>query len=249
MTNGISELELDAYVDGELCLERRMAVEDRLSRDPDAAARTMADLRMRTALRLMQRTAGNPPAGIVGATQRLQRRLTGPQRRWAPPVVRWTTVSAMVAVVALFATPQLQVAASPPAYVADALMSYQTGVLRAAMRSQIESPEYDRDEILRETRILVPRLPEGWKVTDVQIFPSDVGPALQMMARTAAGQDVAIFAVHARSGAPIDPVAIRRGGKSVAYWRNGDVSYALTGADDPASLDLAATILARRTVG
>jgi hypothetical protein len=39
-------------------------------------------------------------------------------------------------------------------------------------------------------------------------------------------------------------VAIRRGQDSVAYWRKQDMSYALTGADAPEAIDLAAEDLA-----
>lgn len=74
--------------------------------------------------------------------------------------------------------------------------------------------------------------------------PSDEGPALQIMVRTSDLKEVSIFAVRARSSAPLSPVAVRLGQDSVAYWRNQDMSYALTGADAPEAIDLAAEDLA-----
>jgi hypothetical protein len=134
--------------------------------------------------------------------------------------------------------------AQPPDYVGDAVMSYKTGLLRAAMESQVETPRFDAEEIRRSIKIRVPHLRQGWTVTDVQIFPSDLGPALQIMIRTAQHRDISIFAVRDQSAAPSIPVAIRHGEASVAYWRKGDVSYALTGVLAPEALDLAAEDLA-----
>jgi hypothetical protein len=112
------------------------------------------------------------------------------------------------------------------------------------MVSQLESPLLDTEEIQRRTQLRVPHLPDGWTVTDVQIFPSAVGPALQIMIRTAEKQNISIFAVRSPSAAPAIPVAIRHGEESVAYWRKGEISYALTGIEAPEALDLAAEDLA-----
>jgi len=245
MTDAVREFELDAYMDGELCLDRRLAVEDHLSRDPAAAARLMADLHARTALRLVHQPHDKPSSAMIEAAERLQRQLDGaPRRRWLPPVGRLSAAAAVLALFALFAVPNGEVVASPPAYLSDALMAYRTGLLRESMASFVETPDYDRHEVLRETHIRVPRLPAGWRVIDVQLFPSDDGPALQLMIRTASGHAASIFAVRAKSAAPLQPVAIRRGTRSVAYWQANDISYAMIGAEAPEILDLAATDLA-----
>jgi anti-sigma factor RsiW len=245
MTDPVREFELEAYMDGELCLERRLAVEDHLSRQPAAAARLMADLHCRTALRLLHGSRGAPPPPMIDAAGRLERRLQRPSiRRWLPPARRMSAAAAVLTLFALLAVPQREVVASPPAYISEALMAYRTGLLRESMSSFVETPHYDRSEVLRRTRIRVPRLPAGWQITDVQLFPSDLGPALQLMVRTASGQSASIFAVRADSAAPHDPVAIRRGSRSVAYWRAEDISYAMIGAEAPEVMDLAATSLA-----
>lgn len=242
----ITDAEIDAYLDGELDLRRRLDVEDHLARTPDAAASVLADLRTRTALRLAQNEAGAPPAALVDAADKLSRRLTSRRSVLAAFTVRRLTAASALSVALIAGT--LLVAPSAfartPSYVADAVMAYRTGILRAAMPSQIESRVLDLGEIRRNTRIRVPSLPEGWRVTDVQIFPSDEGPALQIMVRTVGGEEVSIFAVHSASSAPKSPVAVRKGSTSVAYWRSGDMSYALTGVETPEALDLAAEDLA-----
>lgn len=245
MREQIESWELDAYIDGELCLQRRLAVEDYLSQDPAAAARLMADLRTRTALRLIHepRSAVPDTIGYLAArlSQRLGRRASRP---WVPSVGRWAAAAAALAVVGLVFAPSRQAAALPPPYVSEAVMSYRTALIRAGMASQIESREYDQAEIRDRTRIRVPRLPVGWEIRDVQIFPSDDGPALQIMIRKPSGGDLSMFAVRTPSAAPFEPIAIRQGASSVAYWRKGEISYALTGRDAPEALDLAATKLA-----
>ena len=250
MSEHIDDWELDAYIDGELCLQRRLAVEDQLSRDPEAAARMMADLRTRTALRLIHEPSTEAPASIMGSASELSRRLArSPARPWFPSVARWAGTAAALAVAGLMIAPSPRAAATAPPYVSEAVMSYRTALIRAGMASQIESRYYDQEEIRRRTRIRVPRLPVGWQITDVQIFPSDDGPALQIMIRKPSGRDMSMFAVRTPSAAPLDPVAIRRGASSVAYWREGDIAYALTGAETPEALDTAATSLAAQPAG
>ena len=44
---------------------------------------------------------------------------------------------------------------------------------------------------------------------------------------------------------PEHPDAVREGEQSVAYWRRGDMSYALTGDQEPGLMDATAEALAR----
>lgn len=237
-----SETELGAYLDGELDLPEQLRVEDYLASQPPAAAELMAHIRIRTALRLLARddVASSEPTVLL--PERASRFIPQPKLlRWC---VRAAVAVAVVAGLGAVTLPTTSLFASPPEYVSDALMAHKTGLLRANMASQLETPIFDAEEILHSTSIRIPKLPEGWTITDVQVFPSDVGPSLQIMVRKPDQQDVSIFAVRAPSSAPSAPVAIRRGNESVAYWRNHEISYALTGAEPPEALDLAAEDLA-----
>jgi anti-sigma factor RsiW len=60
MTDPITEADLLGYVDDQLDIGRRIEVEEHLSRHPDAAARVMADLGMRDALRSPARRRRGP---------------------------------------------------------------------------------------------------------------------------------------------------------------------------------------------
>lgn len=249
----ISAQELEAYVDGELDLDRQLAVEAHLAQSPIAAARVMEEKKLQTALRLANRAPVDMPAELSQMAAQLGERLDGlaykPRSlfglsRLTPR--RFVTGAIAAGVVASLVPLTLPhvAAASPPEYVSDAVMAFHTGMLRASMVSQHEIPVFDRRDVQRNTGIRVPVLPDGWQVADVQLVPSDDGPALQIMVRTKDQRTVSIFAVRNKADAPARPISIRRGAASVAYWRNGDIAYALTGMEGTAALDLAAEDLA-----
>lgn len=231
-TDAIGEIDLAAYVDGELDLERTCQVELHLSRQPAQAARVMADLAGRSALRLIarQRDAATSEADPSMNASRQQ-----------PRGLRRRTTAAMLAAAALAAliVPNFgsRGVATPPAYLDDAMMSHRITLMRARMVSQLEAPNFDAEDLERETHIRVPRLPDDWHVLDAQLFPSDQGPALQLLIRTTDGGALSIFAVRGPSNAPNEPSAVRRGDQSIAYWRKGDVSYAVIGDGTPEEID------------
>src|SRR5690606_757308 len=101
-------------------------------------------------------------------------------------------------------------------------------LVRAAMRSQPQATHYDPDEIRHATRISLPRLPADWRVDDVQVFPSQEGPSVEM-ALTAGGLGQAsLFAAHAPRFGVIAPAVVDRPEGHVAYWQVGRHVYALT---------------------
>ncbi len=232
-----STIDYEAYVDGQLDAARRFAVEDHLSRHPQQAAQLMSDLSLRTGLQLLHVALPPLSAGTAALAQRLQQP-SPPRRRLMP--------AAMVAAFGLVASSLVLMSwlRSPPAYVIDALSSHRTAMLRATLASQLESPGFDAEEILRATQISMPALPEGWHVTDVQLFPYPKGLALLIAVRTTGNQALSIFAVRERSSAPARPDAVREGRQSIAYWSENGVSYALTGDGEPAAIDATAETLA-----
>lgn len=229
MTDEPTEMELQAYVDDQLDAGRRFAVEAHLSDRPDLAARLMRDLSMKSALRLLTIRDEPLPAGIAAAADGLSRR--GRALRWG----RAAPLGGVALAAGLGA--YLFLSDSPPDYVDMALASHRVALIRAQMASQVETPALDYQEILANTRIIVPTLPADWRVTDVQLFPADNAPALLIWVKTADGRNFSIFAQRARSKAPETPDAVREGAQSVAYWRRGEMSYALTGDGEPDVLD------------
>ena len=244
----VADFELDAYVDGELDPARRLAVEEYAAATPSAAMQLMGDFAQRSALRLAQPRLGQR-TDLLADAARLNRRLRGARHSFSTLIAgrKWMGAAGAAAALcagALFLPSGPVAQAKPPLFVEDAVDAFRTGLLRANMPSQIETTRFDSRDVQRFTHIRVPTLPSDWKITDVQVFPSEEGPALQIMIRTPARKTVSIFAVRSGARAPLSPTTIRSGGASVAYWRHGEIAYALTGIDAPAALDLAAEDLA-----
>jgi anti-sigma factor RsiW len=249
----ITEADLHAYVDDQLTTERRIAVEEHLSRHPELAARIMADLRMRDALRVAM-TEVPPRQVVLGLhTRDTARRLDKALARDAS-FLRVRRVAAIAALIAVgwfahveFTTMGSWTAATAsvlPGYVKEAERAHRTALLRASMQSQALQPNFNRDEIRAATAVTVPELPGDWQVLDVQIFPSSAGPAVEMAIKTADLGTLSLFAV--RSGRfDVLPATVAASGEvKAAYWQIGDSAYALVGNADGKALSQAAAKLA-----
>ena len=234
----ISDMDIDAYVDGELDAERCFVVETLLSRRPALAARVMGDLSTRSALRMLGQDRRPVPTLLAATAQQLA---PAQKSRWRRLMPAGLVTGGLAAVLALW----VGGVQHTPAYVSYAVASHRIAMMRAEMNSQIEAPRFDAREIAANTRIAMPQLPGDWRVTDVQLFPTDKAPALLMAVRTDEGRRMTIFAVREKSSAPERPDAVREGAQSVAYWRRGDMSYALTGDQEPGMMDETAEALAR----
>lgn len=239
MTDRPADVELHAYVDNELDDAGRFVVEAHLAANPALAARVMGDLSTRTGLRLLARRAdeARAPDPVWRQGARLDRKSDRSFWRRVAPVGGVGIAAAL----ALFVT----IRSSPPGYVDMAVASHRVAMMRSHMVSQIEGQALDHREILARTRILLPALPADWNITDVQLFPTGSSPALLVAVTTGAGKRLSVFATRQKSDAPDIPDAVREGEQSVAYWRRGDMSYALTGEDDPRAIDQTAEDLNR----
>jgi anti-sigma factor RsiW len=133
---------------------------------------------------------------------------------------------------------------SPPSYIALAVTSHEFIKDRASAAAG--KPLSGRVQaLLLASRIAVPKLPADWRVTDVELLgEANNAPALLIAIETAQGNMLSILAIRERSSAPSEPDTVRKGGQSVAYWQEGDFSYALTGEGDPQQLDATADALA-----
>src|SRR3954466_14186555 len=95
MSDPVTEADLLAYVDDQLAPTRRIEVEEYLARDPEAAARVMADLKDRDALRLIHAAPLPRPAeGLFEAAGRLERSLA-----WQDLSLKLRRIAAMVTLI------------------------------------------------------------------------------------------------------------------------------------------------------
>lgn len=229
----IGEHDLLAYVDDQLPLERRALVAAYLSDHPDEAARVMADLAARDALKA---TLGSPVSAtpaVRGAAARLDRALTGGGTAWQ--IRRAAAVMLLVgagwfAHSFLGSTGPSVAAQTPPSFVDDAVHAYRTAIVRAGLPSQPAATSYDRAELNRGTGIPMPDLPRGWRVEDVQVFPADGGQAIEMILDTPDKGRLFLFAAATPRFDVIAPSTTRTEAGATVYWQVGQTAYALSGA-------------------
>jgi anti-sigma factor RsiW len=247
----IAEADLQAYVEDQLPVARRIAVETYLCHHPADAVRIIADLRVRDELRLA--LADMPRVARISTTDAARRLERGLARGRLFRRVRQVAAVATLIGAGWLAHAEFgpvgvsEVVASgmPPTYVTDAVRAHRTTLLRAGMRSQPEAPNYDPAEIRAATAIVMPALPEDWAVTDVQVFPSTFGPSVEMAIRTGTSGRVSLFAVRPGVFDVMPATLAHQQDLTAAYWQVGDVAYALVGGGDSRELGRAATRLAR----
>jgi len=128
------------------------------------------------------------------------------------------------------------------ASVEHAVRGHRTSLVRAGRPSQPEGKTYDRDDIRAATAIVMPVLPKGWRMIDVQVFPSDFGPSVEASVRTEEGTLISLFASRPGHFA-VEPVKdLNLSDTEAAWWQIGEVAYAVvsstpdTGLADEAEL-------------
>jgi anti-sigma factor RsiW len=251
MFDPITEDDLHAYVDDQLDATRRIEVEEHLAHNPEAAARVMADLKHRDALRLAFQTAlPRPQETLLEAARRLERGLA-----WHETGLRLGRIAAVVALIGFgwFAHGQVglgitdsEASPKPPAFVEDALHSHNTALVRARMVSQPEAADYDPVEILAVTGIELPPLPKDWRVQDVQVFPSRYGHSVELVVDAGDLGRVSLFSARVPTFAVTAPTLARIDGATAIYWQTGPLAYALTGTGSDKAIERAAIRLARK---
>lgn len=211
----VGDDDLRRYVTGDLSPERRRAVEGFLACNPDMAAGVMTLLhqggrpprrhrgRRLVAGALAVMVAASGASAFAGWTAAEHRDMEG-----------WREADGDM----------------PPVYVEEAAESRQAGLVRAAMASQVESPRLDVAEIRRNLRLDVPSLPDDWRVIDVQVYPTDAGPSINLSVETPAGQRLNLFVVRADTDAASGtPELAARNGEIAAFWERGESAYVLSG--------------------
>lgn len=249
LTDPVTETDLHGYVDDQLDVARRIEVEAYLSRTPAAAAQVMSYLRARDELRLA--LASVPPIARP-ATGDAARRLDGAlARRRLLRRLRPAIAAGLLITAGWFAHGQLDVpfqggvqAAMLPDYVDAAIKAHEASTVRAAMYSQHETPQYDPGELLSATAITMPELPDTWLVKDVQVFPSNFGPSIEMSIDIGDLGELSLFAARPGHFDVVPTTTANVGDIATAYWQIGDVAYALIGDMPLPELDKAAHRLA-----
>lgn len=248
--DSIQDTDLDAYVDDQLDVPRRIEVEAYLSAHPAEAARVMSDLRARDELRLaLAQPEGTARPATSDAARRLERglargRLWSNLRRGAAVFL---LVAAGWAAHGMFGSQgglHGVALAAPPPYVKDAIEAQKASIVRAAMVSQPEVPEFDPVEIRAATAIVLPVLPDSWKVKDVQVFPSQFGASVEMAVESKDDGELSLFAVRPGTFEVVSPTVVTTTDATSVYFQVGEVAYALVAKPGTEHLDRIAAGLA-----
>lgn len=244
----VIDTDLDAYVDGELPVARRVEVESYLSEHPEIAAKVMADMSIRGELRMA--LAGESHvlrAETREAARRLERGLV-----YGRMLGSFQHVAAVAVLVATgwvahtsFAASEVSASVPAPSFVDDAVRAYKTTAVREEIKPQSEVANYNPEEIRASTAIVLPELPGDWHVTDAQIYPSEFGPSVEMMVDAGKDGHLSLFAVRPGNFAVKEVSHIKRDDVQAAYWQIGEVAYALIGNGQAGQLDGDAKKLAR----
>jgi anti-sigma factor RsiW len=249
----ITEVDLCAFVDGQLDAARCIEVEDYLSRNPQAAAAVMADMRSRDAIRLALRNSAPPRADLLALARQLDRRFGVRRLRSLLPRVSF---AALALICVWLASDEISEAIAPPsraaavpAFANEALETHDTARLRQSMHSEAKSPLIDEAAIWNATRINFPAPSADWRVLDARLVPSGQGTGLEISLDSGSSAPLTFFAIRTPDKAPFNPEAVSVGSAAVAYWRRGPVGYALTGRLSPAELDRLAEDLANNPAG
>lgn len=226
----IDPVELMAYADDQLDTRRRMAVEHWLSQNPLEAAKVLADLRLRSELRIV--LAGDeaqPAAQTEALARRLDSRLSHQRlfRRVRPLLAASVLISLGWLAHGQTGSPTVLASSAVPDYVEAAVEAHHITELRALMHSQIQGTEYDPAELLARTELRLPPLPSGWTITDVQVYPSDYGPSVEVAIKTSEFGVISLFAAKPGRFLMMPPRTNYVQDTTTAYWQLGDVAYAL----------------------
>ena len=252
MVDPITESDLAAYVDGELDAMRRVEVEAHLARHPEDAARVMADLRDRDALREAFALApGAGPERLRSSARRIDRSLAwqrvGARLRRAAVIVLLVGAGWIAHTeIGTFGVPDSFASPVDPALVEEAEEARKTVQVRARTHSQRPIPSYDRSDLEAATGLTLPELPADWTVRDVQVFPARQGPGVEVAIEAGPLGDLALFAMSMPGTGGHSDAVTRSGDGGTAYWRVGQTAYALSGSREGIDLGAAAARLAAK---
>jgi predicted O-methyltransferase YrrM len=182
-----------------------------------------------------ERLPGGTKGTLIGRKVREAEILPFPSRpRASTGTAGWRRAAAVMALIgsgwiAHDVTGGLTAPAHATAFVDEASASHDASLMRQRMQSQVETTRLDRAEILRTTGLRLPDLPARWQLTDVQVYPSELGVAVALVMRTDRAETVSLFATRAETPAEALPTLAMHQQRAVAYWEAGPFAYALTG--------------------
>ena len=255
-TNGITEAELHAYLDGFLADDRRAAVETWLRAHPQEAARIDGDQQVNGHLRALFNGVSEDPV-----PSRLAFRPHPVRVRWRSPFQgRWPVmVPVLMMLVGLICGWLGRQFLGESDTLARALVRDAVGAHHVYASDSLRPVELDaarEKELLRwlSTRlggdIRVPDLAAlGYRFLGGRLLTFGQAPAAQLMYQDTAGQRLTLFIVRTGAASVDTPIDDSRQGSYRAFsWTDDDVGCVLTGNADNRVLPQAAKAAYRQLV-
>ena len=232
------ELDIDAYVNGQLDGERRFAVAEYLAAHPDRAAEVMAALRLTEGLRLALGTVDTPaPSQLQLAAARVERGLEGRQRmrRWLP----FAAAAAMFAfgwsAQSLLTEPQPGKQAAGVAELFEAALDAQEAVsVRLSLSNVIGPMPQSAAEISARLGITLPDLPKGWTIRAAQVVATPERPGLAIVIDTPDLGEIMLFSVLRSVDGPDTAVEMAsQNGRALAFFEDDRTAFVLVDNSGP----------------
>jgi anti-sigma factor RsiW len=232
----ITEAELQAYADGRLEPERRLAVDAWLAAHPEEAERVADYRRLSEALR----GAYDP----VASEALPERFLRAPRRNWRRHALAagWLAAGLLVGGIAGW---ELNEARRPAPMAADvgALMARRAAIAHATYSPEVRHPvEVGADQEAHLVAWLskrlgvflrAPKLEEvGYSLVGGRLLPGESGPVAHLMYQCSQGTRVTLYMrAEASSNRETAFRYAKEGNVRVFYWVDRKLGYALSSAD------------------
>lgn len=231
------ELDILAYVNGQLDGERRYAVMEYLALHPDRAAEVMAELRLTEGLRLAMAAVDRPATPeLRQATERLAGSMSQQTARrfWLP----------LAAAVALFAlgwgghgVMQGTVQTAEVAAIFDTALDAQDAVmLRSSLTGELGPMPRDPEGIAARLGIDLPDLPPGWTIRAAQVVATPERPGLAIVINSPDLGEILLFGVLRSQDSPDGPTTVTsRDGRALAFFERNRTAFVLVDASGSAA--------------
>ncbi len=226
------DLDIEAYVNGQLDGERRFAVAEYLAAHPDRAAEVMAALRLTEGLRLAFGTVETrSPAELHLAAAKLGRGLEGRRllRRWLPFAAAaamfafgWTSQS-------FLSGPGVGLQAAGVAKLFEAALDAQDAVfVRLSLSNEIGPMPQNAAEISARLGITLPDLPTGWVIRGAQVVATPERPGLALVIDTPNLGEIMLFSVLRSVDGPDTAVETAvQSGRALAFFEDDRTAFVL----------------------
>lgn len=244
-----TELDIPAFVNGQLDAERRFAVMEYLSHHPGRAAEVMADLRLTEGLRLALGAVDRPPTPQLRlAAERLTASMSQKAAR-----LRWLPFAAAAAAFALGWGLQGAVQGTRQyddmAAIFDTALDARDAVLlRASLSGDLGPMPREPERIAARLGIDLPEMPPGWTIRAAQVVATPERPGLAMLVYTPELGEILLFGVLRSVDGPDGPVTVtNRDGRALAFFEREQTAFVLVDARGrPAALRAGAETLRHR---